>query len=201
MFDFVVPYAQALVQLAATPAQQRAVAAQLVLAAEDAGYKQLQRQPDGKDGLAALAELLRAKTPEEVAKLAQGQKFDAPVWPKDAARQGDPHHPADREVPQQNQVKMGDPQAPVFKPVPPIMQPPVPIGQRVVQPGESAQSQNGTHQRLGPMMLWNALHRLRDAGEDGQESAAQREAMTQLAWAAGLILVFAAVVVVVLVAI
>jgi hypothetical protein len=49
-------------------------------------------------------------------------------------------------------------------------------------------------------MLQAAGIRLRDGGEDDQDSAAQREAMTQLAVAAGLILVLIAIIVGVLVA-
>jgi hypothetical protein len=200
MFDFMVPYVQAVVQMAATPAQQRAVAAQMIVQAEEAGYKELQRQPDGKNGLQVMTELLKAKTPEEVARLAQEQKFDAPVWPKDPMRQTDPRYPADREPPPMVQnTKMGDPQQQVLRPTPQVMAPVVPPFQRVQQPGESRETRNGTNKRLGPMMLWNALHRLRDAGEEGQDSAAQREAMTQLTIAAALILGLFALIVAVLV--
>jgi hypothetical protein len=194
MFQFAVPYAQAMVNMEGTQAQKL----QLVIQAEKAGFKQLERQPDGADGTKVLKELLKAPNADEVNRLANGLKFDAPVWPKDPIRQSDPHHPADKEH-QPLQVNASGPQPQTLRVPPPIMQPPVPIQQRVSKSDEK-RDLGDTRGRLSPMTLWNALHTLRDDGEDGRDSAAQREAMTQLALAAGLFLIFFAVIVVVLVA-
>jgi hypothetical protein len=194
MFEFSVPYAQALLQLAQSQGDLKGAAKGLLAEAKKAGFGDLEQTPSGKNGLESLAALLKAGSPEEAARLANGLKFDAPIWPKDPVRQADKHAPADGQLQAVNQAK-GDP----LRVLPPVMQPPVPI-QRKVDEAERSRRDEGTHKRLGPMMLWNALHLLRDDGEEGRDSAAQREAMTQLAVAAGLILVFMAIVVGVLVA-
>lgn len=197
LFAFAVPYAQQLTQMAQSPQELMQLAAQMLLQAEKAGFKSLERQPDGRDGLRVLKDLLKAGSAEEIARLANGLRFDAPIWPKDPIRQSEQHHPADQEHLQL--AKAGEAG---MRPMPQIMQAPVPIQRRVEDTDPSPQDHHddhGTHKKLSPMLLWNALHTLRDAGEDGQESAAQREAMTQLAVAAGLILVFMAIVVGVLV--
>jgi len=195
MFEFAVPYAQALLQLAQGQGELGAAARAFLNEAKKAGYGDLQQQPGNKTGLEALAGLLKAASPEELARLANGLKFDAPVWPKDPVRQTDRHAPADGQL-QGVQNKQGEP---TFRPLPPVMQQPVPIFKKP-ESDRSRQHDDGRPKRLGPMMLWNALHLFRDDGEEGRDSASQREAMTQLAVAAGLILVFAAIVIGVMVA-
>ena len=187
LFEFAMPYAQALAELQPAAAELRAAAQGLLAEAEKAGFKALERQGDGKSGMEALAALLKAATAHDVAHLAKGQRFDAPSWPKDAP-------PVHLEA--IGAAKAGEQ---LIRPPPQVLQPPVQIVRRPEE-AERSKAAEGTSKRLGPMMLWNALHRLRDAGEDGQDSAAQREAMTQLAVAAGLILAFLAIVVGVLVA-
>ncbi len=195
LFEFSVPYAQALLQLAQSQPDLNAAAKALLAEAKKAGFGDLQQQPGNKTGLEALAGLLKAASPEELSRLANGLKFDAPVWPKDPVRQTDRHANADGQL-QAVQTKPGEPQ--LMRPMPPVMQPPAPIARKAED--ERSRRDDGTRKRLGPMMLWNALHLFRDDGESGKDSAAQREAMTQLAVAAGLILVFAAIVIGVLVA-
>lgn len=199
MFDFAVPYVKALVAMAATPAEQKAVSQQMLLQAEKAGYRELDSQPDGKNALKVLRDLLKAKSPDEVDRLANGLKFDAPIWPKDPIRQSDPRHAAEREPLQVAAQKAGEPQ--LLRPMPQVMVPPVPVQQqRVTDPEASREQHDGTNKKLGRFMLWNALHTLRDAGENEQDSAAQREAMTQLAVAAGLFIALFAIIIGVLVA-
>jgi len=52
-----------------------------------------------------------------------------------------------------------------------------------------------TNKRLGSHMLWNVLHLFRDDGEDGRESADQREAKSQAFLIAGLVFVLLAIIV------
>ncbi|MBL8957402.1 MAG: hypothetical protein JNK82_41900 [Myxococcaceae bacterium] len=195
LFEFAVPYAQTLLQLAQSDAELRKAAQALLAEANKAGFAELQQEPGNKTGLEALAMLLKAGSPEEAARLAQGLRFDAPVWPKDAVRQTDKHAAGDGQL-QTVQPKPGEPA--VMRPLPQVMMEPVPIQKKA--DSEKSRRDDGTSKRLGPMMLWNVLHGLRDDGEGERDSAAQREALTQLAVAAGLILVFLAVVVGVLVA-
>ncbi|MBK7863750.1 MAG: hypothetical protein IPJ65_35125 [Archangiaceae bacterium] len=90
--------------------------------------------------------------------------------------------------------------APGWPPDPPHLAPRLPMlpaGAGVSHTEGAPEHAPSTSKRLGPMLLWNVLHRLRDAGEDGRESAAQREALTRLAVAGGLLLVLIAVIVLV----
>ena len=195
LFQFAVPYAQELVENAKSPQELKAAANALLLEAEKAGFKQLERQPDGADGLKALRELLRAGSAEELARLASRFKFDAPSWPKDPVRQ------QAEALPPELQVHKSEAQT--MRPPSPVLQPPVPIQQRKVDEADGAPAAHDdrTDKKLGGSMIWNVLHRFRGTGEsDDQESAAQRDQMNQLMVVAGLILVFMAVVIGVLVA-
>lgn len=188
LFAFAVPYAQAIVETAQNPQELKAALNELLKQAEKAGFKSLERQPDGADGLKALRELFRA--PNDMPQLAAAMKFDAPSWPKDAV-----HAP---EAQQQLKVE-----AQTMRPPNPVLQPPVPIQQRPVGEAERSSEHlhdDGTNKKLSSRMLWNVLHRFRDAGEDEQDSAAQRDKMNQLMLVAALFLVFIAIVVGVLVA-
>jgi hypothetical protein len=200
MFEFVVPYAKAVATMTADPALQAQVGEQLLAHAEKAGFKELVRQSDGADGLKVLKDLLGAASPQAIEHLAKELKFDAPVWPKDPIRQTEGRPPgteAEHLQPVQ-QGKSGPPE--LLKPLPPVMQPPVPVHTQRVEDPSASEKDHGTHKRLGPMMLWNALHQLRDLGGEGQDSAKQREEMTQLAVVALGVLVLFAILVVVLVA-
>lgn len=197
LFEFAVPYAKALAELAQNPAQLGALASKLVTQAEKAGFGALQQQPNQETGVEVLKALLKTGSAEEIAKLATGLRFDAPIWPKDPIRQSEYQRPTAEKEHLQPVAPGG--KAEVMRPLPPVMQPPVPVQQRVDEP-EAKRKNDGTNKRLSPMLLWNALHTLRDAGEGEQDSAAQREALTQLAVGAALILGFMAIIVGVLVA-
>lgn len=193
LFQFAVPYAQAIAETAQNAQERKAATALMLAEAEKAGFKQLERQPDGENGLKALKELMRAGA-EDIGRLASHLKFDAPSWPKDPVKH-DPHAAEQLAV-----QKTAEPQ--VMKAPSPVLQPPIPIQQQKVTEAEDAQQpgHDGTDKKLGGPLLWNVLHRFRSNGENDQESAAQRDRMNQLAIAMALILGFMAIVVGILVA-
>jgi len=79
LFEFSVPYAQTVVTKSTTQEQRKQVAAELLIRAEQGGYGLLQSQDaSGKNGLAALRELLEAQRPEQLAELATTFSFDIP---------------------------------------------------------------------------------------------------------------------------
>jgi hypothetical protein len=186
LFQFAVPYAQAAVGMSKSPQELKEVMADLLKQAEAAGFRDLHQQPGGKNGLAVLKDLLALKSPQEIEQHMARLKFDAPSWPKDIPRPNDARNAKAAAAAATGRAPEG------FAPVTGRYAPPIDEAEN------SQRSQNGerrTNKVLSGRMLWNVLHLFRDDGEDGRDSAAQREAMNQLALIAALVLVFIAIVV------
>jgi hypothetical protein len=185
LFEFAVPYAQAVVTKSETPVEKKEVSAEMLISAEQHGYGLLQpldpQDPAAKNGLAALRELLEKQTPEELAQKATTYSFDIPSWPSDAQMLAEARAAAE----QQASVQPG---------LQPVANAAAPFENR--EDDEPEQRDGTTNKRLGSNTLWNVLHLFRDDGKDDRESAKQREEKSQAFWIAALVFVLLAVIVV-----
>jgi hypothetical protein len=186
LFEFAVPYAQAVVTKSETPVEKKEVSAEMLISAEQHGYGLLQpldpQDPSAKNGLAALRELLEKQTPEELAQKATTYSFDIPSWPSDAQMLAEARAAA---AEQQLNVQPG---------LQPVANAAAPFAN--AEDDERAQRDGTTNKRLGSNTLWNVLHLFRDDGKDDRESAKQREEKSQAFWIAALVFVLLAVIVV-----
>jgi hypothetical protein len=138
-----------------------------------AGFNEL-RADDGRTGLELARQLLQAKT-AEAQREARPQRLDAPGWKDNAAPERALNVDARRAAPVDVKPQiLPHTKAPgVRVDAPPKKDEPAPRGPR------------RSDKVLGGHMLWNALHLLR--GEE-LDDVAKKDAMTQLAIAAGLLL-------------
>lgn len=155
-----------------TPELQKALA-RFDKALTRAGFHEL-RAADGRTGVQLAHELLRGRDPKP-------GTLDAPAWKDNTALAAD--------VARQRQVQATD--------VKPVIIPHVKTQAGVAGSGKAKENEPKSAKRrtdkvLGGRMLWNALHLMRG---DELDDVAKKDAMTQLAIAAGLLLGFIAIVV------
>ncbi|MEW5743161.1 MAG: hypothetical protein AB1938_29875 [Myxococcota bacterium] len=141
-----------------------------------AGFQEL-RADDGRTGLEIARQMLQASTPEALREL-RPQKLDAPGWKDNAAVEKS----LAAEVARERKVQAAD--------VKPVIIPHVKTQGGVAGAAKKDEAEpKGASRRsdkvLGGRMLWNALHLLR--GEE-LDDVQKKDALTQLAVAAGLLL-------------
>jgi hypothetical protein len=171
---FFAPYAERFVELTKgagleppvsrlSPEDQAKALKQFEKVLTEGGFGQLVDRGTGRDGVALGRALLESKTPDEVRAKLAELTVDAPGW----------RNP-------------NNPNAAMTAAV-------APARERTLQhepPDEAlARGRMGRRGRLGSNMLWNALHLLREGAETDEE----KEALNKLLLAAGLLLVFIAV--------
>ena len=153
-----------------------------------AGFEALQTD-DGRSGMEAARQLLEAKT-REAQEAARPHQLEAPGWKDNPA-------PVERslkaEVEKERRAIAGIDGKPQI-------QPHLRVAGQKVEEQEAAKkkerSSAGTDQVLSSRMLWNVMHLLRG---DELDDVARKDAMTQLAVAAGLILLLSGILVGILV--
>ncbi|MGV3620660.1 MAG: hypothetical protein ACO1OB_07575 [Archangium sp.] len=141
---------------------------------------------DGRTGLEAAREMLEARTPQEF-HAAKPASVDAPNWKDNAEKL-------------KTEVEVNR-RAVAFDSANTHVQPQLKVAQPTVEDPEAKKdgkrnTSKGKDGVLSSKTLWNVLHMLR--GED-LDDVARKDAMTQLAVAAGLLLTLGAILVVVLV--
>ncbi len=150
-----------------------------------AGFHEL-RADDGRTGLEAARQMLEAKTAQAQAQ-ARPNALDAPTW-KD-----NPERALKAEVDRERRVAQLD----GGRVQPQLQVAPRRLDEQAPQKDAGARRHSrGTDQVLGGNMLWNVLHLLR--GEE-LDDVARKDAMTQLAIAAALLLILGGVLVGILV--
>src|SRR5438874_2572390 len=100
---------------------------------ESPEFKDLQLQPSEKNGIEVLRGILKAKTPDEVARLTRGLEFDAPSWKEEKA----------------SAIAVGK-AGEAFRPPPQILQPPAVVKQPREDEPQVAPTEGRTRKRLGP---------------------------------------------------
>ncbi len=154
-----------------------------------AGFEALQTD-DGRTGMEAARQLLEAKT-KEAQQRARPAHLEAPTWKDNPA-------PAERSLKADVEKERRAIGAIDGKP---LIQPHLRVAGTRMEEQEAAQKKDrtrsaGTDQVLGGRMWWNVMHLLR--GEE-LDDVARKDAMTQLAIAAALILLFSGILVGILV--
>ncbi|MDP1825174.1 MAG: hypothetical protein Q8L48_18085 [Archangium sp.] len=176
---------------ALSEAELQKARAQFDKALKRAGFEEL-KTDDGRTGLEAARELLEAKTKDAQAQ-ARPRSLEAPGW-KDNAAAADRGLRADVDK-ERRAINALD----VKGPIQPQLRVPAPKVEEAPQDAAKKKKSSaaaGTDQVLGGQMLWNVMHLLRG---DELDDVARRDAMTQLAVAAALILILGAILVGVLV--
>ena len=169
-------------QQAMTPAEFSRAMTQFDKALTQAGFQQLVT-PDGRTGHEAARQMLEAPTPQLLAQ-ARPEHVDAPTWKDNPVA-----------------VRLETRPAGITSQQPVLTQPPVVQRRPSEGGGEARDDENRSRQRgrsgvLGGRMTWNVLHLLRG---DDLNDVERKDAMTQLAISAGLLLVLGSIIVLVLV--
>jgi hypothetical protein len=180
------------------------------------GFSGLYDVNTGRDGVAVALELLKARSPEELKQKLTDVRIEPrpETLPSEVSIPVEQHTArpelpaAERQVQQPRQEQAGFDQKEQPTPLAlqtnaapqGVVQPPVPglktqTGLEVTPNPEdelASRDRHGTNKRLGPHMLWSALHGFRDSQED---TALKREQWSQLAFGAIIGLVGAALLV------
>lgn len=180
------PAAGALQVAVLIPEARKSAVEKLVRSLETLGFERLVDTHTGQDALQVARELLLARTPLEVQRRLQARAFSVGTISPDRLSQAPELPPLAFDSP---------PSAAPQAPPPARIGPDGPIDTLAPrysssapsgQPEARRRSARWAHPdgRLGPRLLWNVLHRFRSGANAGDESAAQRDAMDQVAFAA-----------------